>query len=57
MLALLVAVEVKVEGGKEEYGKEESTERIRLPMPRDLKLPEGWRFSSLRKIRLMGKGC
>ena len=24
-------------------------------MPRDLKLPDGWRFSSLRKIRLRPK--
>ena len=25
---------------------------MRLPMPRDLKEPAGWRFSSLRKMRL-----
>ena len=30
--------------------------RIRLPMPRDLKEPAGWRFSSFRKIRLGGLG-
>jgi hypothetical protein len=28
--------------------------RRRLPMPRDLKEPEGWRFSSLRNIWLGG---
>lgn len=25
---------------------------MRLPIPRDLKEPDGWRFSSLRKMRL-----
>ena len=30
--------------------------RHRLPMPRDLKEPEGWRFSGLRKIWLRVKG-
>ena len=29
---------------------------MRLPMPRDLKEPAGWRFSSLRKMRLEGFG-
>lgn len=28
-------------------------ERIKAPMPRDLKEPEGWRRSSLRKILLL----
>lgn len=32
---------------------------MRLPMPRDLKEPEGWRFSSLRNMRLgvLGQHC
>lgn len=29
----------------------ESAVRIRLPIPLDLKEPDGWRFSSLRKMR------
>lgn len=28
---------------------------MRLPIPRDLKEPDGWRFSSLRKMRLDGR--
>ena len=38
--------------GEREYGGEERTERMTLPMPRDLKLPEGCRLSNFRKIRL-----